>query len=313
MSAATLPLAWLLAATVSGAVAQQNLGTGLAENGHCTEALPYLKRAMARPLEKDARKTVAIDLARCAMDARAGDDAIAAVRQLMKEFPGDPEVLYLAVHVFSDLSIQASQELLHRAPGSPQVHELNAESLEAQGRWDDAAGEYQVILRNDPNRAGIHFKLGRLYLSRPKAPTTVDDARREFEAELRVNPSNAGAEYVLGELARQVEQWPEAIAHFSRAAKLDARFADAFAGLGRSLLAADRPAEAVAPLESAVKLQPANPDMHFYLATAYRRAGRKADADREMAAHQEATDKARVARDQMNKAISGAPSPGGPR
>jgi predicted Zn-dependent protease len=295
-------------------VAQQNSsGTALAENGHCPEALPLLKRAMARPLEKDVRKRVAIDLARCAMEMRASDDAIAAVRALTKEFPADPEVLYLAVHVFSDLSVQASQELLYKAPGSPQVHEINAEALEAQGRWDDAAEEYRVILNTDPARPGIHFKLGRLYLSRPKTPTTMDDAKREFEAELRISPSNAGAEYVLGEIDRQGEQWPGAIAHFSKASKLDPRFVDAFAGLGRSLMAVDRPADAIPPLESAVKLQPANPELHFHLATAYRRAGRKAEADREMAAHQESTEKARQARDDLNKAITGAKTVGGRR
>jgi tetratricopeptide (TPR) repeat protein len=306
MTATTLPLACLILATMGRVVAQQNLGTGLAENGHCPEAMPYLRKAMARPLQKEVRKTVAIDLARCAMDVRANDDAIAAMRQLTREFPADPEVLYLAVHVYSGLSIQASQELLHKAPGSSQVHELNAEALETQGRWDDAAEEYKVILQNDSDRPGIHFKLGRLYLSRPKTPTTMDDARREFEAELKINPSNGGAEYVLGEIARQAGQWPDAIAHFTRASKLDPRFVDAYAGLGRSLMAADRPADAIPPLESAVKLQPANPEMHFHLATAYRRAGRKADADREMLAQRQAAEKARQVKDELNKAITGA-------
>jgi len=112
---------------------------------------------------------------------------------------------------------------------------------------------------------------------------------------------------VLGELARQAEQWPDAIAHFSRAAKLDANFADAHLGLGRALLAADRAPEAIAPLEKAVKLQPDNPAAHFQLATAYRRTGRKADADRESLAHQKATEKIHQASDQVRKAVSGVP------
>jgi tetratricopeptide (TPR) repeat protein len=306
MNSTTLPIACLILATAGRVVAQQNLGTDLAENGHCPEAMPYLKKSMARQLEKNVRKSVALDLARCAMDVHANDEAMAAMRLLTREFPSDPEVLYLAVQVYSGLSIQASQELLHKAPGSSQVHELNAEALETQGRWDDAAEEYKVILQKEPDRPGIHFKLGRLYLSRPKTPTTMDDARREFEAELKINPSNAGAEYVLGEIARQAEQWPDAIAHFAKASKLDPRFVDAYAGLGRSLLAADRPADAIPALESAVKLQPANPEMHFHLATAYRRAGRKADADREMLAQRQAAEKARQAKDEMNKAITGA-------
>jgi tetratricopeptide (TPR) repeat protein len=313
MTLKTLPLACLFLTAAGGVFAQPNLGTDLAENGHCPEAIPYLKKALARPLAKDVRKTVAIDLARCAMDVRANDDAISAMRTLTREFPSDPEVLFLAVHVYSGLSIQASQELLHKAPGSAQVHELNAEALETQGRWDDAAAEYKLILEKDPNLQGIHFRLGRLYLSRPKSPSTMEDARREFEAELKVNPANAGAEYVLGEMARQAGQWPDAIAHFTRAAKLDPRFVDAFAGLGRSLLAADRPADAIPPLKTAVKLQPANPEMHFHLATAYRRAGRKAEAERETLAQKQAAEKATQARDQLNRAITGGQVEHAPR
>jgi Flp pilus assembly protein TadD len=105
-------------------------------------------------------------------------------------------------------------------------------------------------------------------------------------------------------MARQAEQWPDAIAHFSQAAKLDTNFADALIGLGRALLAADRAADAIPPLEQAVKLQPANPATHFHLATAYRRAGRRADADREFLAHKETTEKARQSADDLKKALS---------
>ena len=55
-----------------------------------------------------------------------------------------------------------------------------------------------------------------------------------------------------------------------------------------------------------MKLQPDNPETHFHLATAYRRAGRKADADRESLAHKQTADKARQARDDLNKALTGA-------
>ena len=49
-----------------------------------------------------------------------------------------------------------------------------------------------------------------------------------MQQELEIDPSNAGSEYVLGALAQQNEQWDEAIPHFSRAAKLDPSFGDAF-------------------------------------------------------------------------------------
>jgi tetratricopeptide (TPR) repeat protein len=302
--------AWMLAAAgICGLLRAQapapNDGTKLAEQGRCREALPLLQKTLARPANKELRRKAGIDLVRCAVSLNRTDDAAAAIGSLIREFPGDPDLLYFAVHVYSDLSIRASQELLFKAPGSPQVHQLNAEALETQGKWQEAAMEYKAVLEKNPAEPGIHYRLGRLLLSQPKTPTTMDDAHKEFEEELKIDPSNAGAEFVLGEMARQAEQWPDAIAHFSRAAKLDASFADAFIGLGRAYLGADRPPDAVPPLEAAVKLQPDNPATHFHLATAYRRAGRRADADREFLAQKLTSEKARQTTDEIKKAVTG--------
>ena len=121
------------------------------------------------------------------------------------------------------------------APNSLEGHKLNAEALEAQGKWDAAEKEYRAILAQNPQAVGIHFLLGRLLLSKPEpSPADAENAKHEFEQELRVDPSNAGAEYVLGEMARQAGQWPEAIQHFSKATELDAGFGDAFLGLGNA-------------------------------------------------------------------------------
>ena len=179
-----------------------------------------------------------------------------------------------------------------RAPNSYQAHKLNAESLELQGKWDAAAKEYKLVLEQNPRLPGIHFLLGRLLLSKPDpAPSAAEEAKREFQQELEIDPSNAGAEYVLGELARQESQFPEAIAHFSRATKLDAGFGDAFLGLGAALISTKKFSEAISPLETAVKLEPQNPGAHYNLAIALSRAGRKQEAEREFAVHRQMTQK----------------------
>jgi tetratricopeptide (TPR) repeat protein len=265
----------------------------LVESGHCVEALPLLKKSITAPSSKELERKVGFTGLRCAMTSNRPDQAVDFLQLLLREFPRDPEVLYVAVHTYSDLSTRAGEELTRSAPDSYEAHELVAESLELQGKWDEAAKEYRAVLARNAQLPGIHFRLGRLLISKPNpAPSDTEEAKKEFEQELAIDPTNAGAEFLLGELARQAGDWPEAADRFESAIKLDANFGDAYLGLGVSLLAAQKYAEAIPPLETAVKLEPANPTAHYNLATAYSRAGRKHEADVEFAIHQKMIDNA---------------------
>jgi tetratricopeptide (TPR) repeat protein len=274
------------ATNAATATAAAEHGIAQAGSGHCNEAVPVLRKAVRAVSDSDVKKRAGLAGLRCAMTRNQPYEAVEFLQILSRDFPRDPEVLYQATHAYSDLSIRASQDLLHEAPFSYQVHQLSAESLEVQGKWDEAAAEYRKILEINPNLAGIHYRLGRVLLSKPNPPPELaQEAKQNFEKELKIDPQNAGAEYVLGELARQASQWPDAIDHFTRATKLDAGFAEAYLGLGSSLISEKRFAEAVPALETGVKLQPENPVGHYDLAMALNRTGRKEDAEREFAIH----------------------------
>jgi tetratricopeptide (TPR) repeat protein len=277
------------AATDTSSATQK--GLRLVEAGHCREALPILQKAAPSTTDKEWKRKAGLATVRCGLLLNQVDAAVGALLWLNREFPADPDVLYVTTHAYSDLSTRAALQLASAAPASTQAHELNAEALESQGKWDEAAAEYNTILKQEPNLPGIHYRLGRIILSKPQTPTTVDDARNEFLTELKVDPKNAGAEYILGEMARQAQQWDQAIEHFARASTLDANFADAFLGLGFALNSAGRYQEAVPPLETGVKLQPGNPTGHYQLAIAYNRVGRKEDAKREVALQKETAEK----------------------
>ena len=268
-----------------------NRGIDLAEKGHCKEALPILKKSAPLTTDKQAKLKMGLSTIRCALSLGQVETAVNALLWLNREFPNDPDVLYVTTHAYSDLSARASLQLARTAASSYQAHELNAESLEMQGKWDDAATEYRLVLEQDAQLPGIHFRIGRLILSKPETPTSAADARKEFEEDLKIDPHNAGAEYVLGELSSQAQQWDEAILHFSRAAKLDAGFSEAVLGLGSAYVSAGNFVEAIPPLESYVKLQPGNPAGHYQLAMAYSRAGRKEEAKREAALQKETSEK----------------------
>lgn len=262
----------------------------LAQQGRCKESVPALKRAMLSQTAVDIRKNAGVLGLRCSLAADDRDSAIDFIRLLSKQFPQDPDVLFILVHAYSDLSTRIAQDLGRTAPQSIPAHKLNAEALEMQGKWDEAQREYEDMIQKDPNAPGLHFFLGRALLSRPDADATaLERARQEFQKELEIDPANAGAHYVLGELAGKEQKWEEAIDQFSTAAKLDAHFAEAFLGWGYTLVTVKRYQEAVAPLRVAERLTPENPAVHYSLATALVRTGQQQEAEKEFAIHRSLT------------------------
>jgi len=118
----------------------------LAEHGKCKEALQLLRKSTPHLADREIKLKAGVATVRCALNREQTDAAVEAIQMLNREFPHDPEVLYITTHAYSDLSTRASVELATSAPDSAQAHEMNAEALELQGKWDDAEKEYQFIL-----------------------------------------------------------------------------------------------------------------------------------------------------------------------
>lgn len=259
----------------------------LAESGKCSEALPLLRRAIRQVTDRDLKKRIGLLGLNCAMTHNAPFESLDFLAALHHDFPNDPEVLYAATHAYSDLSFRTSQDLVREAPFSYQVHMLNAEALETQGKWQEASAEYQKIIDINPMLPGVHARLGRALLSAPQpTPDAVAQAQKDFEEELVIDPQNATAEYVLGELSKD-DDFGAAVRHYVRATKIDSGFAEAYLGLGTALVAHQQFAEAISPLETYEKLAPDSPTGHFQLAMAYNGVGRKDDANREAALQRE--------------------------
>jgi len=281
-------------------------GIELAIQGRCVDAMPLLDEAMRDAATSlDVKRKVSFAGVRCSMTLNKQRDAMSFIAWLQEAYPKDPEVLFLGVHVFSDLSLRYSQELLDTAPDSPLVIQLNAENFEKQGEIAKAIAEYRILLKRQPEKVGIHYRIGGLIMSQAGAANTPEEARQEFEQELKLNPQNAAAEYYLGELAREADKLPVAVEHFSRAIALYPEFAEAHAGLGRSLLDSGKTTDAVTPLETAAKLAPENPAVHFALATAYQRLGRKQDAAAEFSLQKSTAEKINRNTKTLHKNVSG--------
>lgn len=259
----------------------------LAKQGRCRESISGLKHAMATTVAVESRKEAGVLGVRCSLAVDDRDSAGEFIRLLNKQFPRDPDVMFVIVHAYSDLSTRTAQDLGRTAPDSLAAHKLNAEALEMQGKWEAAQYEYEWMLKKDPAAPGTHFLLGRLLLSWPDAgPDAGERARKEFLKEVQIDPGNVSAHYVLGELARQDGKCDEAMPRFTEATNLDPNFAEAYLGQGLCLVSMKKYEEAIPPLRSAERLMPRNPEVHSTLATALQRSGHKEEAQKEFAIHE---------------------------
>lgn len=155
-------------------------GAKLAESGHCEEALPLLRKAFPQTSDKDLKLRIGFDAVRCAMTLNQADLAMDFLRLLNRDFPKSPEVLYLTVHIYSDLSTRASQELAAVAPSSAQARQLNAEALEVQGRWDEAEKEYRKIWKKIRARPASIFVWGETHSRGRKHPRPLRMRRKSL-------------------------------------------------------------------------------------------------------------------------------------
>jgi tetratricopeptide (TPR) repeat protein len=269
----------------------------LVTEGRCQQALPVLRKAFPHVVGKDLQYRATMAAVRCAMDLQDDETAATALLLLKHEFPGDPEVLYIATHYFSEMGMRAARELTTRAPSSFQARKLQAEDLESQGKNEDAAAVYNKILEENPKAQGIHYRLGQIFLAEAGSNGSTDQAKLEFQKELEVDPHDAASEFILGELARRAGQWDEAIAHFTRASTLDVGFAEAYLALGMSLNASGKFPEAVKPLENYVTMQPGDPAGHYQLAMSYARTGNKTGSTQQLALQAKAATSAGAATD----------------
>lgn len=265
--------------------------TELAAKGRCEEALPLLKKLTPRVADKELKYKSLMATVRCAMSQKEEQTVADTLFELNRDFPEDPEALYITSQFFLTLAERASQQLATTAPNSYQTRELHADSLENQNKWEDAAAIYRKILEEQPRLRGIHFRLGHIALSKPESPASSEDAKNEFEQELAIDPANAAAQFWLGEIARRAGQSDHAISHFTAASKLSPQFADPWLALGLTLNSVQRFSEAIPALEHYVKMSPRDPTGHYQLSIAYARTGRQDDFLREKSLTQQLSEK----------------------
>ena len=142
-----------------------------------------------------------------------------------------------------------------------------------------AATAFRAAIALQPNDARARFFLATAL----ENATDYAGATAAYRDLVNLAPNLADGHLGLGVLLVKAggAQLAEGIIALQRAVALKGNLYEGRVTLGRALIQAGRAAEAVEHLQNAAALSPANPEPHFQLAQAYRRLGRKADADAE--------------------------------
>jgi len=149
------------------------------------------------------------------------------------------------------------------------------------GKNDEAVQAFNRAIELNANFAQAYAYLG---MTRVEIGQ-YDEAIRLYEQALRKDPDIAVVHYLIADtLLKQTDADPKRIeTHLKQTIRMDATYAPARLALGKLYVRTDRPTEAVAELESVVKISPDLAETYYQLGRAYGRLKRPEDARQALA------------------------------
>jgi tetratricopeptide (TPR) repeat protein len=259
------------------------LGMCEVRRGNIERGQKLLEDSFPQVADKTLRTQAGLELIRSYSATAAIGNAEPVINALLQLDPKNPEVLYAAYRVHTELASDALHNLTEVAGDSVWVHEILAQNYMVQEQYSAAIKEYRKALALS-NTLGLHYQLGEALFAEARTEANRTEAEKEFLAELKLNPVDAESICKLGEVALERSDIAKAKQLFLRALELRPRLASAHAALGRILSDEGNTRAAIEHLETAAQIRPDVKTTHYRLAKLYRVEGRAADADRELAA-----------------------------
>lgn len=262
---------------------QALLGMAQKRTGERAQARTNLERAFDNLDDKKIRVDAGLELIELYSAASELDKALAIAIKLQELAPENPQVLFVTYHISRQLMDQALMNMIMVAPDSAEMHMIMAGELARQGSHTTAIARYREAIRLNATLPGAHFELAEL-LRTSSDPALNAQAEDEYRAAIQVNENDQKSWRQLGDIMAAKGDLKTAEQHYKRALALEPADSAAKTGLATVFISTDRTDQAIAVLEAAVKDDPTNTAAHYQLSGLYRRAGRTADAEREMAA-----------------------------
>lgn len=256
---------------------------GIAEHraGDPKAAQNHLERAFSKLDDKKIQIQAGLELVELYSASAQLDKALSVAAKLEELAPQNPQILLVAYQISRQMMDQSLLTMMMAAPDSAEMHMLMAGELGRQGDHTNAIAQFREALRLNPTMPGAHFELAE-QLRTSSDPALNAQAEDEYKAAIRVNPYDELSWRQLGGILAAKGDYKTAEEDYRKALALQPKDSDARTGLAIVLISLNQTNEAISLLEDAVKDDPTNLVAHYRLSMLYRRAGRTAEAQREM-------------------------------
>ena len=235
------------------------LSMSLSELGRYSDAVPGLEKCLHKSEDAEIKRMCGLELQRAYTGLKRDNKAVEVAMELNRLYPDDPEILYQTGKIYGNFAFLTMEKLAQVAPTSIWRHLAAAEAHESQGSYDQAIAEYREVLKLEPRRPGIHYRIGRSLMGRFSERHSPDDpaaAEKEFQQELQLDPGNANSAYELGEMRHKAGQFEDAQQYFEQALQHYPDFPEAQLGLASVLLKKKMADQALIHAQRAVSLDP---------------------------------------------------------
>jgi len=146
-------------------------------------------------------------------------------------------------------------------------------------RIRDATAEFELILKKYPDIPQLHYLYGLILVT-----SDPEQAVDQFKAELAISPRHTEALLSIAREYDKMADFATALPFAKKAVEVNPNFAPGHALLGKLLVdGGSDVAGGIGEIQTAIKMNPDNPQNHYLLAMAYGKAGRSAEAARERA------------------------------
>lgn len=252
------------------------LGMSYFQLGVNEKAEPLLREALrSNPTDDNVEMTLALIL----IDLKQYGEAASHLNNFLNRNPRSVEGWYLLRKTYLQLSEDARAKINEIDPDSVVAHEIAGEIDESMLNYSGAMAEYQKAIDKAPHQPGTHMAMGNVYWHIGK----WESAQGEFKAELANNQNNCTAHWKLADAMLEANDSSEdALSELNQSIDLCPTLMQARVDRARALIRLGKQSDALPDLLMAEKDSPAEPSIHFLLASVYRAQGKAAEAQQEM-------------------------------